>query len=107
MVAPHFPLTAPPEHFYRYYRHDLPRPKLYDADDRPMHPYVAMYRRKSHYDAPMQGEQDVNRALAGYFGLVSFLDEQIGKIMTALGEAGLSDIGIFMPRSPAEVVSNA
>ena len=91
MVAPHFPLTAPPEHFYRYYRHDLPRPKLYDADDRPMHPYVAMYRRKSHYDAPMQGEQDVNRALAGYFGLVSFLDEQIGKIMMALGEAGLGD----------------
>jgi choline-sulfatase len=39
----------------------------------------------------MQGEGDVNRALAGYFGLVSFLDEQIGKIMTALGEAGLTD----------------
>jgi len=91
LVSPHFPLTAPPEHFYKYAGKALPRPKLYDDEERPMHPYVAMYRRKSHYDAPMQGEGDVNRALAGYFGLVSFLDEQIGKIMTALGEAGLTD----------------
>src|SRR5205814_6240152 len=30
------------------------------------------------------------RALAGYFGLVSFLDEQIGKILTALSETGLA-----------------
>jgi choline-sulfatase len=89
MVAPHFPLTAPPEHFYRYAGRPLPRPKLYDADARPMHPYVAMYRRKSNYDAPMRGEGDVNRALVGYFGLVSFLDEQIGKILVAIEDAGL------------------
>jgi len=90
MVAPHFPLTAPPEHYYRYAGRPLPHPKLYGADARPMHPYVAMYRRKSHYDAPMQGEADVYRALAGYFGLVSFLDEQVGKILAALDSAGLS-----------------
>jgi choline-sulfatase len=89
MVAPHFPLTAPPEHFYRYAGRPLPRPKLYDADERPTHPYVAMYRRKSNYDAPMRGEGDVNRALTGYFGLVSFLDEQVGKIVAALEDAGL------------------
>ena len=91
MVSPHFPLTAPPEHFYRYRGRDLPRPKLYDAGERPMHPYVAMYRRKSHYDAPFNGADDLNRALSGYFGLVSFLDEQLGKIMTALDAAGLRD----------------
>ncbi len=91
MVSPHFPLTAPPEHFYRYRGQDLPRPKLYDTDERPMHPYVAMYRRKSHYDAPFSGADDLNRALSGYFGLVSFLDEQVGKIMTALDAAGLRD----------------
>jgi choline-sulfatase len=90
MVSPHFPLTAPPEHFYKYAGQALPRPKLYDADERPMHPYVSMYRRKSHYDAPTQGEGDVNRALAGYFGLVSFLDEQIGKILAALDPTGLA-----------------
>ena len=91
MISPHFPLTAPPEHFYKYRGRALPRPKLYDRDDRPMHPYVAMYRRKSHYDAPFTGDDDLNRAMAGYFGLVSFVDEQIGKIVAALDAAGLRD----------------
>lgn len=91
MVSPHFPLTAPPEFFYRYRGRDLPRPKLYDESDRPIHPYVAMYRRKSHYDAAFTGEDDLNRALSGYFGLTSFLDEQVGKIMAALEAAGLTD----------------
>lgn len=56
-----------------------------------MHPYVAMYRRKSHYDAPFGGDDDLNRALSGYFGLVSFLDEQVGKILSAVDAAGLRD----------------
>ena len=34
-VAPHFPLTAPPRWFYRYWRQDLPLPKLYAAGERP------------------------------------------------------------------------
>ena len=91
MVSPHFPLTAPPEFFYRYAGRALPKPKLWEQDDRPMHPYVAMYRRKSNYDAPMKGQPDVDRALAGYYGLVSFLDEQVSKIMAAVEAAGLSD----------------
>ncbi|MSP00382.1 MAG: sulfatase [Acetobacteraceae bacterium] len=91
MVSPHFPLTAPPEFFYRYRGQALPRPKAYDLDARPMHPYVAMYRRKSHYDAPFRTEDDLNRALSGYFGLVSFMDEQVGKIMAALDAAGLRE----------------
>ena len=91
LVSPHFPLTAPPEFFYQYRGRALPRPKAYDAEERPMHPYVAMYRRKSHYDAPFRTEDDLNRALSGYFGLVSFLDEQVGKIMTALDASGLRE----------------
>jgi choline-sulfatase len=91
LVSPHFPLTAPPEFFYRYRGRDLPRPKLYNENERPMHPYVAMYRRKSHYDAAFKTEDDINRALSGYFGLVSFLDEQVGKIMASLDAAGLRE----------------
>ncbi len=91
MVAPHFPLTAPPEHYYRYIGQDLPRPKLYDKGERPGHPYVRIYARRSDYDAHIKSPADLQRALAGYYGLVSFLDEQIGKILAALSEAGLAD----------------
>ena len=34
-VAPHFPLTAPPEWYYEYAAWDLPMPKQYAAAERP------------------------------------------------------------------------
>jgi choline-sulfatase len=70
---------------------DLPRPKLYNKAERPDHPYVRMYARRSDYDRHINSPADLQRTLAGYFGLVSFLDEQIGKILTVLSETGLAD----------------
>ena len=89
-VAPHFPLTAPPEHYYRYARQPLPIPKLYARELRPRHPYLDDYRGSFCYDDYFESEADVQRALAGYFGLVSYLDENIGKILNALDDSGLA-----------------
>jgi len=89
-VAPHFPLTAPPEHYYPYWNRDLPMPKLYAREQRPEHPYLRDYRESFCYDDYFESETDVRRAIAGYFGLVSYLDENIGKILRALDETGLS-----------------
>ena len=44
--------------------------------ERPDHPYVRMYARRSDYDTHFRGPADLQRALAGYFGLVSFLDSR-------------------------------
>lgn len=90
-VAPHFPLTAPPEHFYRYFNQDLPMPRLYAREERPKHPYLEDYRNSFCYDDFFENEKDVKKALAGYFGLVSFLDEHIGKILNVLDDMGLID----------------
>ena len=90
-VAPHFPLTAPPEHYYEYWRRELPMPKLYAKDLRPAHPYVRDYAEVSMYDQGFDGPQSVKRALAGYFGLVSSVDENIGKVLAALERSGLAD----------------
>lgn len=89
-VAPHFPLTAPPEHYYRYFNQDLPLPKLYAREHRPRHPYLEDYRNSFCYDDHFESPDEVKRALAGYFGLVSQLDEHIGKIMATLEDAGLA-----------------
>lgn len=91
MVAPHFPLTAPPEHYYRYIEQDLPQPKLYSRAERPDHHYIRIYARRSDYDWHIGGPEDLQRALAGYFGLVSFLDERIGNILSVLSETGLAE----------------
>ena len=90
-VAPHFPLTAPPEHYYRYWRQALPMPKLYAREQRPQHPYVVDYSRNFNYDDYFESEADVKKALSGYFGLVSYLDENIGKVLGALRESGMAD----------------
>jgi choline-sulfatase len=89
-VAPHFPLTAPPEHFYKYWNRELPWPKLYAREERPGHPYLRDYASSFCYDDYFESKEDVKRALAGYFGLVSYVDENIGKVLRALDESGLA-----------------
>lgn len=89
-VAPHFPLIAPPEWFYRYARMDLPMPKQYAPDQRPHHPFVDEYARVVDYDPHFSSDADVKRALAGYSGLVSAMDENLGKVLRALDDAGLA-----------------
>lgn len=89
-VSPHFPLTAPPEHFYRYYNRDLPLPKLYEKGKRPDHPYQKDYRGSFNYDDYFDAES-LKKALAGYYGLCSFLDENIGKLMSTLSDLNILD----------------
>ncbi len=90
LVCPHFPLTAPPEHFYRYYDQDLPRPTLYEQRHEQQHPFIEDYRNTFAYDEYFDSPEMVKRAQAGYLGLCSFLDENIGKILRALDDSGLA-----------------
>lgn len=90
LVAPHFPLTAPSEYFYHYYNDPrLPMPKQYAQGQRPHHPYLKEYGETLSYDKHFDSEDKVRRAVAGYYGLCSFLDEQIGKVMRTLEDTGL------------------
>ncbi|MBR0652021.1 sulfatase-like hydrolase/transferase [Roseomonas terrae] len=93
MVSPHFPLTAPPEHYYRYADRDLPKPKLWDApvEERLPHPWLRGYGHRSDHYRHFRSDDDLHRALAGYYGLVSFMDDHVGKILAALEAAGITD----------------
>jgi choline-sulfatase len=88
-VAPHYPLTAPPEHFYRYYDDPaLPMPRLRAPDERPDHPFIRDYATAFNFDDYFKTPNDIRRAVAGYFGLCSFMDEQAGKVLDALDATG-------------------
>jgi len=91
-VCPHFPLTAPPE-FYGLYPHErIPLPKQYLPGERPEHPYLRDYDACVAYDAGFGGDHaKVRRAIAGYLGLVSFMDDNVGEVLHALEQAGLAD----------------
>jgi choline-sulfatase len=92
MVAPHFPLTAPAEFYDRYIGAALPRPKLWDApaEARLPHPWLRDFARRSDHYRHFQGDADLQRALAGYYGLVSFMDHHVGLLLRALEETGLA-----------------
>jgi choline-sulfatase len=88
-VSPHFPLIAPPP-FYELYAEDrVPWPEMYEHDQRPRHPFIDAMRKCLCFDEPFDADM-VRRAITAYFGLVSFLDDNIGKILRALDETGLA-----------------
>jgi choline-sulfatase len=61
---------------------------MYSPGERPDHPYIAAMRRCMVYDQAFD-EAKVRRALAAYFGMVTFLDDNVGKILSTLDETGL------------------
>jgi choline-sulfatase len=90
-VAPHYPLTAPPEHFYRYFDDPkLPMPQFYQPHERPDHSFIRDYAASFNFDDYFKTPADVRRAVAGYYGLCSFMDEQAGKVLDALSASGLA-----------------
>ena len=86
MVAPHFPLIAPKE-FYDIYADKglMPSKPEPEAD----HPWLAAMRDCVLYDNFTPERTHI--ALTAYYGLVSFMDANVGKILDALKEAGLSE----------------
>ena len=65
-------------------------PKQYAAAERPDHPYLREYAHCVDYDAHFKSAADVKRAIAGYYGLVSSVDENIGNVLRALERSGLA-----------------
>src|SRR3546814_403572 len=55
------------------------------------HPYLRDYGGSFNYDDHFDSPDKVRRAVAGYLGLCSFLDENIGKVLATLEDCGLME----------------
>jgi choline-sulfatase len=88
-VLPHFPLVAPPEFFDLYPLDRMPLPRFYGAGERPDHPVLNALRGTLNYDDYFD-EEKVRTALAAYYGMVSFLDHNIGQLLKVLEDTGLA-----------------
>lgn len=85
-VSPHYPLVVPAEYFDLYPIQDMPDAKLDPEDGFEAHPWSASLSKGT---AGLSRDQK-RRALAAYFGLCTFVDDQIGRVLGALEGAGLS-----------------
>ena len=87
-VSPHCPFVAPPEDFDTY------RPRIAYSDlpppDENLHP-VNAEKRKTFGTDPEPPIDAQWRSRVAYYGLCTFLDRQVGAVLSALEGAGLAD----------------
>ncbi|MDC6451637.1 sulfatase-like hydrolase/transferase [Alphaproteobacteria bacterium] len=89
-VCPHFPLIAPEEFYNMYPESEVPWPLLYEESQRSSHPYYEAMRKCMNYDDYFD-EEKVRKATSAYFGLCSFLDYNIGTVLSALDNSDFAD----------------
>lgn len=91
LVAPHFPLIAPEAFFDLYEARQIPEAKLHPKDGYRRHPWVQAYAEFERSEETFQSERERVDAFLAYYGLCSFLDDNVGRIVGELDALGLSD----------------
>jgi len=90
-VCPHFPLVAPEEFFDLYPLDRVPMPDLTRPEEFPDHPVLKKLREVQNYQDYFEDEERIRTAIAAYYGMVSFLDDNIGRVLATLEKVGLAE----------------
>ena len=80
-----------PQEFFDLYPLDsVPMPVQWQSEEWSQHPFQAWQRRMQALDEPVD-EASVRKAIAAYYGMVTFLDHNIGQILRALEASGQAE----------------
>lgn len=91
LVAPHFPYIAPPDHYERFDPGAVPLRGRRPEDGEALHPWVQLYADCfPGLDADIT-EDDRRRCTVSYYALVSFMDDNLGRILDALDRSGQTE----------------
>ncbi len=85
-IAPHFPLVVPERYFNLYPLDQIDVPEIPEGHLENQHP--VHQRMRSMFGAVDFPAEQVRRARAGYYGLITYLDEKIGRLLQVLEETG-------------------
>ncbi len=91
LVAPHFPLVVPEEFYDLYPLDELPEPKLHPGMGYVRHPWVERQNAIMDSEGRFSDSQERLRAMAAYYGLCSWLDHSLGRILESLAAAGFEE----------------
>ncbi|MCH6257709.1 sulfatase-like hydrolase/transferase [Puniceicoccaceae bacterium K14] len=101
--GPHEPWDAPQRWVDRYDPNNLPEPVDFDNDlsDLPAQQtaiknFHATCDHESRIDMPNAKPEDVQRMRQHYYAKISYVDEQIGKVLDALDQSGLLENSIVL-----------
>ena len=90
-VAPHHPIVAPDTFHDLYDRREIDLPRLRAPGERPDHPVLDVCRTIWDYDRHFRDDDHVIEARHAYYGYVSFLDDNVGRVLAALEASGAAD----------------
>lgn len=89
-VSPHYPLQAPDDFYRLYDPAQMDLPVAYRPEERPDHPELranaAFWDYDRHFD-----EDRVRQAKAAYYGLISFMDDCVGRVLATLEAVGQAE----------------
>ena len=89
LIAPHFPFVVPEPFFSQYFPHHADLPDLPAGHLDALPPAARRLRRAFGFHGHTDAQ--VRRARAAYYGLVSYADDKLRRLLNALDEYGLTD----------------
>jgi choline-sulfatase len=90
LVAPHFPYIVPEEFFNMYPVGEMKKAHAHPEDGYVRHPWVERYAQVVP-GIDRNSDEERRVATASYYGLCTFLDHNIGRMLEALSQTGFSD----------------
>ncbi len=88
LVAPHHPLVAPQAFYDLYPLDSLPPDKLHLRDGYKQHPWIEKLAFAMVGEDGWKDEHERRQAIAAYYGLTSYMDHNVGRIVQALRSSG-------------------
>lgn len=88
-ISPHYPLVAPAAFYDLYDPQRIPLPKPPPDDGTASSEWWKAFRNCYIWDQFFESDAQRRIAIAAYYGLISFIDDNIGAILRTLEETGL------------------
>ncbi len=89
-VSPHYPLIAPPDFYDLYNDANLPYDNYQNLSKNKLHSWVKGIRESWPYDDYMD-EEKRKIAVQAYYGMCSFMDSNVGKLLSELKQCDIYD----------------
>ena len=95
LVSPHYPLTAPSKYYNMYDTSLIDLPIGYNNPSDPKHSELKNIANFFDYNKYFD-EEKMRKAKVAYYGLTTFMDDCVGRILTALDESGQTEDTVIL-----------
>jgi choline-sulfatase len=95
LVSPHYPLTAPSKYYNMYDTSSIDLPIGYNKPSDPEHSELKNITNFFDYHKYFN-EEKTREAKVAYYGLTTFMDDCVGRILAALDESGQTEDTVIL-----------